>query len=203
MGQLLSTRVDVLPPEVVQELSQLQNDVPGFPAERAKAIIKEELGQPPEELFKEFHATPLAAASLAQAPPPPPPPRPAEAPTPAPRLLVLPPPRPRSPPSPPRRPPAPAPPSPDPCPRRRPSAHAAPRPPPPRAQVHRATLADGQEVVVKVQRENLEELFDIDLANIRTAAGQRSVPPRRGGASAASPDGSGRASRRERAASAA
>jgi len=102
VGQLLSTRIDVLPVEVIQELARLQNDVPGFPAKRAKAIIAEELGAPVEELFKDFTDVPLAAASL--------------------------------------------------------------------AQVHRATLKDGREVVVKVQRENLRELFDIDLLNIDLVA---------------------------------
>jgi len=102
VGQLLSTRIDVLPVEVIQELAQLQNDVPGFPAKRARAIIAQELGAPVEELFATFTDTPLAAASL--------------------------------------------------------------------AQVHRATLKDGSEVVVKVQRENLRELFDIDLQNINLVA---------------------------------
>jgi len=102
VGQLLSTRIDVLPVEVIQELARLQNDVPGFPAKRARAIIAEELGAPVEELFRDFTDTPLAAASL--------------------------------------------------------------------AQVHRATLKDGREVVVKVQRENLRELFDIDLQNINLVA---------------------------------
>jgi len=102
IGQLLSTRVDVLPREVIAELSSLQNDVPGFPAKRAMAIIESELGRPPSEIFSRFEQQPLAAASL--------------------------------------------------------------------AQVHRATLASGEEVVVKVQRENLRELFDIDLVNIRLVA---------------------------------
>jgi len=102
IGQLLSTRVDVLPREVIAELSSLQNDVPGFPAHRAIAIIEAELGQPIDELFARFEPTPLAAASL--------------------------------------------------------------------AQVHRATTKEGEEVVVKVQRENLRELFDIDLVNIRLVA---------------------------------
>jgi len=102
VGQLLSTRINVLPVEVIQELAQLQNDVPGFPAKRARAIIAQELGAPVEELFATFTDTPLAAASL--------------------------------------------------------------------AQVHRATLKDGSEVVVKVQRENLRELFDIDLQNINLVA---------------------------------
>uniref|UniRef100_A0A7S3BZY6 ABC1 atypical kinase-like domain-containing protein n=1 Tax=Haptolina ericina TaxID=156174 RepID=A0A7S3BZY6_9EUKA len=99
---MLSTRVDVLPREVISELSQLQNNVPGFPAKRAMAIIRQELGKPADEIFGSFDQTPLAAASL--------------------------------------------------------------------AQVHRATLKSGEEVVVKVQRENLRELFDVDLFNIRLVA---------------------------------
>lgn len=66
IGQLLSTRVDVLAPEVIQELSQLQNEVPSFSAKRALAIVEEELGQPVGELFESFDEEPLAAASLAQ-----------------------------------------------------------------------------------------------------------------------------------------
>jgi len=102
VGQLLSTRVDVLPPEVIGELSRLQNEVPGFPGKRAKQLVKRELGKPVEELFASFDDAPLAAASL--------------------------------------------------------------------AQVHRARLHSGDEVVVKVQRENLRQLFDVDLFNIRLVA---------------------------------
>lgn len=102
VGQLLSTRVDVFAPEVIEELSILQNNVPGFPAERALAIIREELGRSADELFKSFDPRPLAAASL--------------------------------------------------------------------AQVHHAVLASGEEVVVKVQRENLLDLFKVDLWNINLVA---------------------------------
>ena len=102
IGQLMSTRVDVLPPEVIKELSQLQNEVPGFPAKRALKIIQKELGQSVDQLFQSFDVEPLAAASL--------------------------------------------------------------------AQVHRAVLRTGEEVVVKVQRENLLDLFAVDLWNIRLVA---------------------------------
>jgi predicted unusual protein kinase regulating ubiquinone biosynthesis (AarF/ABC1/UbiB family) len=102
IGQLMSTRVDVLPVEVLKELSKLQNEVPGFPAKRALKIIKNELGLDVNELFQSFDPQPLAAASL--------------------------------------------------------------------AQVHRAVLRTGEEVVVKVQRENLLDLFAIDLWNIKLAA---------------------------------
>jgi len=102
IGQLLSTRVDVLPAEVISELARLQNEVPSFPAERALAIIRAELGQSVDELFASFDREPLAAASL--------------------------------------------------------------------AQVHRAVLRSGEQVVVKVQRENLLELFHVDLWNIKLVA---------------------------------
>jgi len=102
VGQLLSTRVDVLEPEVISELARLQNEVPGFPAKRAKELIAKELGKPVEQLFASFDDTPLAAASL--------------------------------------------------------------------AQVHRATLKTGEQVIVKVQRENLRKLFDVDMFNIRLVA---------------------------------
>ena len=45
IGQLMSTRVDILPPEVIQELARLQNEVPGFPVERAIKIIERDLGK--------------------------------------------------------------------------------------------------------------------------------------------------------------
>lgn len=102
IGQLLSTRVDVLEPEVIDELSRLQNEVPSFPGERALAIIKEELGSSASDLFASFDSEPLAAASL--------------------------------------------------------------------AQVHRAVLKSGEEVVVKVQREHLVDLFTVDLWNIKLVA---------------------------------
>lgn len=102
VGQLLSTRVDALPPEVIQELTRLQNEVPGFPAERAIKVIERDLGKKVDDIYRSFERRPLAAASL--------------------------------------------------------------------AQVHRATLVSGEEVVVKVQRENLREMIDIDLANINLVA---------------------------------
>lgn len=63
LGQLLSTRVDALPPEVIGELVSLQNQVPGFSPARALEIVRQELGQFP---FATFDPEPLAAASLAQ-----------------------------------------------------------------------------------------------------------------------------------------
>ena len=103
-GQLLSTRVDVLPPEVIKELATLQNEVPSFSTDRAITIVKEELGvKDIYDVFETFEREPLAAASL--------------------------------------------------------------------AQVHRATLKEnGDEVVVKVQRDGLREQFDVDCANIKFLA---------------------------------
>jgi len=98
-GQLLSTRVDALPREVISELVSLQNEVPGFATERAVAIVESELDGFP---FESFERVPLAAASL--------------------------------------------------------------------AQVHRARLRNGDEVVVKIQRDGLEKQFAVDCANIRFLA---------------------------------
>ncbi|CAM9798704.1 unnamed protein product [Phaeothamnion confervicola] len=66
LGQLLSTRIDVVPPEYIKELVLLQDDVPGFPGERAQAIIEGEFGRPIEEIYEEFDLKPIAAASLGQ-----------------------------------------------------------------------------------------------------------------------------------------
>ncbi|KAL4197664.1 hypothetical protein AMTRI_Chr04g252250 [Amborella trichopoda] len=101
IGQQFSTRVDILAQEYVDQLSELQDQVPPFPSETAVAIIEEELGAPPESIFDRFDFEPMAAASL--------------------------------------------------------------------GQVHRARLK-GQEVVIKVQRPGLKDLFDIDLKNLRVIA---------------------------------
>ncbi len=66
LGQMLSTRSDLLGPELIDELSQLQCSVPADSAEIARATIEKELGRPVHELFPEFDDTPLAAASIAQ-----------------------------------------------------------------------------------------------------------------------------------------
>ncbi|KAK7247484.1 hypothetical protein RIF29_42367 [Crotalaria pallida] len=101
IGQQFSTRVDILPQEYVDQLSELQDQVPPFPSEIAIAIIEEELGSPVGDTFDKFDYEPIAAASL--------------------------------------------------------------------GQVHRAKLK-GQDVVVKVQRPGLKDLFDIDLKNLRVIA---------------------------------
>ncbi|CAA2993230.1 uncharacterized aarF domain-containing kinase At1g79600, chloroplastic [Olea europaea subsp. europaea] len=101
IGQQFSTRVDILAQEYVDQLSELQDQVPPFPSEIALETVKEELGAPLDDIFERFDQEPIAAASL--------------------------------------------------------------------GQVHRAKLK-GQEVVVKVQRPGLKDLFDIDLKNLRVIA---------------------------------
>jgi ubiquinone biosynthesis protein len=101
-GQLLSTRPDVVPPDIVAELRGLQDDVRPFPFEDVERMIREELGQPIERLFTAFDPTPIAAASI--------------------------------------------------------------------GQVHRATLPNGREVAVKVQRPNAPRQIEADLALMYQAA---------------------------------
>ncbi|PSP17914.1 MAG: hypothetical protein BRC58_05055 [Cyanobacteria bacterium QS_8_64_29] len=66
LGQLFSTRGDLLPTEYVTELSKLQDRVPAFDYEQAAAIIEADLGKPVGELFASFEPTPMASASLGQ-----------------------------------------------------------------------------------------------------------------------------------------
>lgn len=102
-GQLLSTRVDILPKEYTEELKELQDNVPGFAYETVREIIQEELGAPLEDLYTDFQETPLAAASL--------------------------------------------------------------------GQVHLAIdKLTGKKVAVKIQRQGLKELFDLDLKNLKYLA---------------------------------
>ncbi len=65
-GQALSTRKDLLPEDIADELVKLQDKVPPFSSEQALTIIAKELGQPPHEAFAEFNPTPMASASVAQ-----------------------------------------------------------------------------------------------------------------------------------------
>ncbi len=95
LGQVLSTRPDLIPPAYIAELAKLQDAVPPAPWEPVRAQIEAELGAPLEELFTTFDPTPIAAASL--------------------------------------------------------------------AQVHAATLSDGSEVVVKVQRPDIQPTIETDL----------------------------------------
>ncbi|MBW2208724.1 MAG: AarF/ABC1/UbiB kinase family protein, partial [Deltaproteobacteria bacterium] len=95
MGQILSTRPDLLPIEFIRELPKLQDDVSPFPFPDVKGIIESELKKPFKEAFPDFDSHPLAAASL--------------------------------------------------------------------GQVHRAQLADGEEVVVKVQRPDIRQTIEVDM----------------------------------------
>ena len=65
-GQAISTRRDLLPPEIAEELAKLQDAVPPFPADEARAIVEQAYGRPVDEVFSEFGREPLAAASIAQ-----------------------------------------------------------------------------------------------------------------------------------------
>jgi ubiquinone biosynthesis protein len=95
MGQIVSSRAEVLPPDWEVEFTKLQSDVPPFPYEDVQEIIQGELKESPEELFAAFDKEPFAAAST--------------------------------------------------------------------AQVHRATLYEGQEVVVKVQRPGIRNQVKSDI----------------------------------------
>ncbi len=101
-GQLLSTRPDVVPPDIVAELRGLQDDVRPFPFVQVRAVVETELGLSLEQAFVRFEETPIAAASI--------------------------------------------------------------------GQVHRATLPNGDEVAVKVQRPNAPRQIESDLALLYQAA---------------------------------
>jgi len=66
LGQLLSLRPDLIPPEYAAELAKLQDEAAPFPFTEVRRKLEEQLGRPLERLFSEFDEKPLAAASLAQ-----------------------------------------------------------------------------------------------------------------------------------------
>ncbi|HEX9122427.1 MAG TPA: AarF/UbiB family protein [Actinomycetota bacterium] len=96
LGQVLSTRPDLLPPEFIEELATLQDNVPPLSEEEVVRVMEQELGVPWEDVFESIDPKPMAAGTI--------------------------------------------------------------------AQVHRATLTDGERVVVKVQRPNAREEIEQDLA---------------------------------------
>jgi len=65
-GQILSTRRDLLPTDIANELALLQDRVPPFPGEEARGIIEKALGEPVDTVFASFDTQPLASASIAQ-----------------------------------------------------------------------------------------------------------------------------------------
>ena len=65
-GQILSTRRDLLPLDIADELALLQDQVPPFPGEQAREIIEKALGEPVDTVFASFDSKPLASASIAQ-----------------------------------------------------------------------------------------------------------------------------------------
>jgi predicted unusual protein kinase regulating ubiquinone biosynthesis (AarF/ABC1/UbiB family) len=65
-GQMLSTRPDLLPEDIAMELSKLQDQVPPFPGDVAKAVVEKAYGVPLERHFSCFEAQPIASASVAQ-----------------------------------------------------------------------------------------------------------------------------------------
>jgi len=67
LGQFMSTRLDVLPPEVTKELEDLQDEVPPVPYEAIRALAEEELGVPIHQVYAWVDEDPVAAASLGQA----------------------------------------------------------------------------------------------------------------------------------------
>src|ERR671937_18921 len=102
LGQVLSTRPDLLPPEFIEELSHLQDNVPPMTEEQVVRVMEQELGVPWEDVFETIEPTPLAAGTI--------------------------------------------------------------------AQVHRATLANGDRVVIKVQRPTAREEIEQDLALLEVFA---------------------------------
>ncbi len=66
LGQMLSTRADLIGSELAEELAKLQSNTPADPPETVLAMVTEELGKPPEELFAEFDPQAMASASIGQ-----------------------------------------------------------------------------------------------------------------------------------------
>ena len=109
LGQILSTRPDLLPPEFIQELATLQDNVPPLTEEQVVSVMEQELGVPWEDVFETVDPQPLAAGTI--------------------------------------------------------------------AQVHRASLATGQRVVIKIQRPDARELIEQDLALLEVFAEKAAKRP--------------------------
>src|SRR5215210_4982291 len=65
-GQLLSTRRDLLPTDIADELAMLQDQVPPFPVEAVLVTLQRVYGRPVDEVFRRFDRVPIASASVAQ-----------------------------------------------------------------------------------------------------------------------------------------
>ena len=65
-GQVLSTRRDLVPPDLADELAKLQDQVPPFPSEQSRALIEASLGKPIDTVFRQLDVEPVASASIAQ-----------------------------------------------------------------------------------------------------------------------------------------
>ncbi|TXH04747.1 MAG: ubiquinone biosynthesis regulatory protein kinase UbiB [Nevskiaceae bacterium] len=66
LGQALSTRPDIIPADIAGELAKLQDQVPPFPGDEARAIVERSLGRRIDDVFGEFQTVPMASASVAQ-----------------------------------------------------------------------------------------------------------------------------------------
>jgi ubiquinone biosynthesis protein len=65
-GQMLSTRRDLMPPDIADELARLQDQVPPFPSEQFVATLERAYGKPVDQVFRSFDREPVASASVAQ-----------------------------------------------------------------------------------------------------------------------------------------
>jgi len=66
LGQILSTRPDLVPMEYIEELSKLQDKIPAFPFAQVRKAVSAEFGMPPEDLFESLEEEPFASASIGQ-----------------------------------------------------------------------------------------------------------------------------------------
>ncbi|WP_206831566.1 ABC1 kinase family protein [Alicyclobacillus fructus] len=66
LGQIASLRADVFPPELIEQLAKLQDDVPPVAFSEVKKIVEDELGQPLYEIFRAFDEEPVGSASIGQ-----------------------------------------------------------------------------------------------------------------------------------------